>query len=272
MDRALHETAKIAQLNHPLIVATYQFQLVEQFPYSVMELVAGSSGKEWLQGNPTMEARTLLWKLYSRALRFIHGTGEIHGDPHLGNVLVFPDPGNIYGHDMDSDNSPFSIKVADTGTSVFWSKRADILRREANLMYETARKLFLDGSSDRLWFHPSGLSYEQTLNILDVLCEYFSQLSGFIDHDRAAQNAENLVVTLMKAPLFELDAVTSQIRQTGATTISRFARRLNQKIFNLRDLFDGNDTIDEQTKVRYQAIQRVFIDSLRSATVQHVRA
>jgi len=58
--RAQSETAKVAKLNHPLIVTTHQFGRVEGHPYCVMEFVAGCSGKEWLRGQPSVAARTLI--------------------------------------------------------------------------------------------------------------------------------------------------------------------------------------------------------------------
>ncbi len=263
--RAQFETAKIAKLNHPLIVATYQFQWVDGHPYSVMEFVTGSSGKVWLTGHPSIVARTMIWQMYSKSLHFIHNSGVIHGDPHLGNVLVFPDQNGIYGHETPYGEPGLSIKLADTGTSEFWFSRKKILSRESTLIFETAGRLFNDLNLDKLWFHPPSLSHQDTLKVLDALCEYVSKLYGFIDYDRASENAGQLVDLLLKTPLFELDEVDLQIRQTGYTTSSRFARRLNQRLLRIGYVMDASDIIDAETKRLYAISRQQFVDERVSA-------
>jgi serine/threonine protein kinase len=263
--RAQSETAKIAQLNHPLIVATHQFGRIEGHPYAVMEFVAGCSGKEWLNKGPSIAARILVWRLYSRALRFIHGTGGIHGDPHIGNVLVFSDPKNVYGHSLPHQETGLSIKVADTGTSEFWSSRDDILIRESKLIYETAKRLFSDHQLQDLWVHPAGLAHEDALQVLDVLCDYIGQVNNFLDYDRRSENARTLAALLMKVPLFELDAVVSQVERTGYTTADRLVRRINQKLFKVYDLMDASDELGPETRLAYASARRAFVARITRA-------
>lgn len=119
ISRAQFETAKIAQLEHPLIVRTYQFNWIDEHAYATMELVQGISGKIWLSKKPSILERIAVWRIYSAALRFIYSSGETHGDPHLGNVLVFPDREHVYDTYTKSSGEPIGVKIADMGTSRF---------------------------------------------------------------------------------------------------------------------------------------------------------
>lgn len=259
VQRAQFEAEKIAQFNHPLIVTTYQFGLINDQPYSVMEFVPGSSGKDWLKEEPAVAERVLLWQLFSKALRFIHDTGEVHGDPHLGNVLVFSDDNGYYVQKTLSCETGISIKLADAGTSKFWTSDKKILIREGKLIFETAGRLFKDQNIDKLWFHPPGLSHQDSIQVLDVLCEYVSMVNGFIDCDRKSQNAEILVDLLIKTPLFELEEIELQIKEFGYTTTCRFARRLNKKLLHVHDVMAASDIIDADTKRLYSIARQKFI-------------
>jgi serine/threonine protein kinase len=265
--RAQYETAKIAQLSHPLIVATHHFSRIQDHPYAVMEFVAGCSGKEWIEQHPSIAARCLVWRLYSRALRFIHDAGGIHGDPHLGNVLVFLDPDDNYGHRiMWGKKVGLSIKLADTGTSEFWTSRGAILKRESNLIYETAARLFSDQQFAKLWIRPTGFSHEETLQVLDVLCEYIERVNCSELYEHRSQNADILVDVVMKAPLFGLDTIITQIKRTGYTGSDRFARRMNQRLLKISDIMDAGEEISPETLIAYASAREEFLAKNLSKT------
>lgn len=76
--RAQSETAKIAGLSHPLVVTTHLFGVVDEHPYAVMELVPGMSGKKWMRTSPAVQTRVEVWRMYVRALRYLHSTGIVH--------------------------------------------------------------------------------------------------------------------------------------------------------------------------------------------------
>src|ERR1700722_3630589 len=90
--RSQLETQKIANISHPLFVVTHRFGRSKNgAPFVFMEFIDGESAKAWLEKGPALTERLAVWKLYSRALRHLYEKGVLHGDPHLGNVLVFHD-------------------------------------------------------------------------------------------------------------------------------------------------------------------------------------
>jgi serine/threonine protein kinase len=95
--QAQSEAAKIAGLNHPLVVTTHAFGTVDKRPFAVMELVPGVSGKEWMRSAPDVKRRITVWGLFERALRHLHSVDIVHGDPHLGNIIVFEDEREVFG-------------------------------------------------------------------------------------------------------------------------------------------------------------------------------
>ncbi|WP_162801438.1 protein kinase domain-containing protein [Azospirillum brasilense] len=260
-ERAQLETTKIAQLNHPLIVSTHYFGRVEGHPYAVMEFVRGCSGKAWIKSNRPVKERNLVWRLYSRALNFIYNAGSIHGDPHLGNILVYDASAHVYGHSALYGEYGLSIKLADAGTSEFWASRGAILNRESKLIFETAKRLFADQQIDQLWAHPARFSHEKTLEVLDTLSDYIDTVNGLVDYDRRSMNAGVIVELILKTPLFNLDVVTEQIRSTGITTPDRFARRINQKLFRVYDLMSASDQIGPETVSAYSSVRNHYIKS-----------
>src|SRR5262249_7783626 len=118
--RAEHEIRKIAGLSHPLLVTIHRFQIIDGWPCAVMEFVSGVTLREFLRVQTlTLKDRCAIWNLFSTAMRFIYSTGKVHGDPHVGNVIVFKDPKRVYKSYIDDHIHPkrkFGLKLADTGT------------------------------------------------------------------------------------------------------------------------------------------------------------
>ena len=262
--RAQAETSKIAQMHHPLIVATHVMQWVQDHPYSVMELVAGESGKKWLTSNPSIEDRIRVWQLYSRALRYVHSQGAVHGDPHVGNILVYRDTTGHFHNSFSETVAPIGIKVADAGTSEFLSSRSRLLEREAELILETAKRLFHDQNFDNLWSHPPNLNYGQTLNVLDAFVDFINFTVKFPYFDHAAENAEKLVEIVLKVPLFNLDGVLANIKSGSQTTVSRFVRRLRRDLLNLRDWLDWDEGLAQEVKDKYAIVRSAYLNNLES--------
>jgi serine/threonine protein kinase len=238
ISRAQSEASKIAAMSHPLVVSTYSFGKVEDHPYCVMEMVAGVSGKEWIKQNPSTEARLAVWSLYSEALRYIHSSVGIHGDPHLGNVLVA--------------TSFSGAKIADAGTSEFWADHSKIEAREAILILETASRLFAQESFDQLWQHPRGLGYRDTLAILQAVAKYLGIVYGLVDFDRRSGNADLLSDLITQNPFFNLEVVFRQIRKTGITTENRLASRINARLSRIHNVLEADDVINQQTLELYE--------------------
>lgn len=145
--RAQSEISKLANLVHPLLATVHRFDSIEQWPYAVMELVDGVTLRDHLatQGAAlTLRDRCALWSQFSTAIRYIHGQGTWHGDPHVGNVVVFEDKHNAYqGFAGFKPSTARGLKVLDTGTSRVWKhKMAKFSLRESKLLLETAGHVF----------------------------------------------------------------------------------------------------------------------------------
>lgn len=249
--RAQSEASKIASMSHPLVVSTYSFGRIEDHPFCVMEMVPGVSGKEWVKQNPPIEARLSVWGLYSEALRYIHSAIGVHGDPHLGNLLVATKlPG---------------AKIVDAGTSEFWSDHSKIEAREGNLIVETASRLFAQENFAELWKQPRGLDYKRTLDILQVLARYLAVVYGPVDWDRRSGNADILADLITQTPFFKLDVVFLQIQETGITTANRLAARINARLLRIHNVLDAGDEINHRTQELYEAAAARSAASLAKA-------
>jgi len=145
----------------------------------------------------------------------------------------------------------------------FCLSRQAILKRESALILETAQRLFEDQSLDKLWFHPPGLSHQDTLQALDALCDFISRLNNSMSRDTALVNANALVDLWLKTPLFELDEVMAKIKGTRHTTAKGFAQRLNQRFRRLPFVFQASEQIEADTMTWYAALRRQFLDDRR---------
>ncbi|TGM14219.1 hypothetical protein EHQ81_08440 [Leptospira selangorensis] len=260
--RALEETIKIASLDHPLILKTFLFDVINNHPYSVMEYINGQTGKEWLKESQSIARRLEIWKLYSKSLHYIYSKDIIHGDPHLGNVLIFNDVENVYSN----SKIQLSIKLADTGTSKFSSSKQKSLTREAMIIAETARRIFEDQKVNLLWCLPDNLSHKKSLSILDNLCQFIYSLNCVIDYDRKSEVSDRIVKIILETPLFNLDEVLAQIREKEFPPLERVVRRLNFQLYDMPDdqFLDSKITIDEESKRLYKIKTKQFIFSLKS--------
>ncbi len=129
---AADEIKKLAGLSHPLLATVHRFGVIDNWPFAIMELVPGVPLREHLTDQTlTQKDRCAIWSLFSKAMRFIYSTGTVHGDPHVGNVLVFEDKHDAYQGYVGSGISPrfpLGLKVLDTGTSSNRSQLTPTLR------------------------------------------------------------------------------------------------------------------------------------------------
>ncbi|MCW7494843.1 protein kinase [Leptospira sp. 2 VSF19] len=259
--RALEETIKIASLNHPLVINTYNFDMINNHPYSIMEIIYGQNGKNWLKEHQSIEKRLEIWKLYSKSLNYIYSKDMIHGDPHLGNILIFNDVENIYNYNQYK----LSLKLADTGTSKFFTTKKKTLKRERKIIIETAERLFEDQRINLLWFLPDNLDHKIILSILDNIIQFIYTLNCLIDYDRKAEISDRIVNILLETPLFNLDEVLNQIKQNEFPPTERIIRKLNFKLYNMNfdQLMEAKTTIDEDSKLIYQRRKEDFISKLK---------
>jgi hypothetical protein len=138
--RALDETKKLVSLSHPQMVVVHRFGTVAEWPYALMELVPGVALRDFLaRERPLLSVRTKIWSQLSAVLGSIYSRGLVHGDPHTGNILVFPDP---YTDAAPTDRTAtVSIKLADTGTSRIWKSEQAFVARERKVLLKTAQRL-----------------------------------------------------------------------------------------------------------------------------------
>lgn len=87
--RFRREAQIIAQLQHPHILAVYDFGEQGRFVYLVMRLMMGGTLANELQGRPLpVERVILLVRQIASALDYAHGQGVIHRDLKPSNVLL----------------------------------------------------------------------------------------------------------------------------------------------------------------------------------------
>lgn len=251
--RAQSETAKIAGLSHPLVVTTYMFGMVDEHPYAVMELVPGMSGKQWMRAAPAVQTRVEVWKMYVRALRHLHSTGIMHGDPHLGNLIVFKDESEAFTSRNWRGEPAVAMKLADIGTSEFWERPSDFADREARLILETATRMFKAERFNALADGLDGLGFAEMLTVCDSVVECISTLNGLPDDDAYSLVAGALVNIVMKTPMFDLDELYQQAFESPMTQVRRVVTRLNGALLGFSEQYwhNGNEEITEETRLLY---------------------
>jgi serine/threonine-protein kinase len=140
VERFRREAQAAAGLNHPHIVAVYDWGEEDGTSFIVMEYVAGQTLREILQSygplNP-MDAARIAAEI-ADALSFAHSHGVVHRDVKPGNVLVTPQ-GQVKVTD-------FGIARADTSEPL--TKSGAVLGTATYFSPEQAQGLPLDGRSD----------------------------------------------------------------------------------------------------------------------------
>ncbi len=101
LNRFRVEAQAIAALRHPNIVQVFDFDVIDNRPYIVMELITGTSLADYLAARretdrllpPETTARLLV--ALAAALDYAHGRGIIHRDIKPSNVMLRRDAGPI---------------------------------------------------------------------------------------------------------------------------------------------------------------------------------
>lgn len=234
--RATSEAKKLAKLTHPLVVTVHQFDVINQYPYAVMEVVNGSSLKQWLLKDPSsVNDRCALWILFSTALRHIYRLGTFHGDPHTGNALVFEDYTGTYRGfikipDHREPSRPLALKVMDAGTSNIWADQSKFKERESHTLIETVGRMFSDPPLDSTVDLKGDEHPYVLLPILDHYVQYVTALSDIhtirsLDH--LEDTEDELCSTLAGAPYFRLNNVLEQLeeKEFSKETAAEIVRR-----------------------------------------------
>src|SRR4051794_31170415 len=139
-ERFRREAQSAAGLNHPNIVAVYDWGEADDTSYIVMEYVPGQTLRELMQAygrlSPTEAAR--IAAEIADALSFAHAHGVVHRDVKPGNVLITPQ-GQVKVTD-------FGIARAESGDPL--TKTGSVLGTATYFSPEQAQGFPLDGRSD----------------------------------------------------------------------------------------------------------------------------
>ena len=139
-ERFRREAQSAAGLNHPNIVAVYDWGEDDDAPFIVMEYVPGQTLRDLIQAygwlSPNEAAR--IAAEIADALSFAHEHGVVHRDVKPGNVLIAPQ-GQVKVTD-------FGIARAETGDPL--TKTGSVLGTATYFSPEQAQGFALDGRSD----------------------------------------------------------------------------------------------------------------------------
>jgi serine/threonine protein kinase len=214
--RALDEAKKLSALTHPLLVSVYDFGVIDSSPYAIMELVNGETLQSWLRQNTrSPKQRYLVWHMYSAALAYIYRSGNLHGDPHSKNVLVYKDVHGVSkpyllqsalvnGEGLDD----IAIKLADVGSSRIWTNKDRFAEREAQIIIETIDRIFPHVPASKYLISNLTFSPDMTR----MLCDRYADFATHFDSP-IFEIAEWFPHTFLRCPFLDFDKFISFGRQ-----------------------------------------------------------
>jgi serine/threonine protein kinase len=140
VERFRREAQSAASLNHPNIVAIYDWGQERGTYFIVMEYVRGRSLRDVVQVNGAFSARHTaeIGAEIAGALEFAHRSGVVHRDIKPGNVLLTADG--------DVKVTDFGIARAGTGDAL--TQTGAVMGTAAYFSPEQAQGLPVDGRSD----------------------------------------------------------------------------------------------------------------------------
>lgn len=232
---AIGEVRKLASVVHPLFVTVYQLDVSASTPYSTMELLPGPSLKSWLRDKDfrrlpgvdlflhlrtfqeNLRQRCKFWFLYSAGLRHLYSRGMLHGDPHLGNVIVFDDllgnTNHLVSRFISSKGPLSSIRILDLGTSLFRNDPSKIRVRESKVILESAVRLFPDFDPNEVMNLDTTLDPSAMLRVLDCFVDYVLELSNVpsMSRDDYAAFEHGFPQLLGWCPYFNFEFVSADL-------------------------------------------------------------
>ena len=158
LTRFKDEAQAVAILRHPNIVQVFDFDVVDDSPYIVMELIEGITMSDYLQtlhgGGNTLPLPTIarFIEALAKALDYAHQQGIIHRDIKPSNVLLHShsgpiDPGAPLPDDVDPVLADFGVaRMANVGGSR--TATGTIIGTPAYMSPEQVRGESVDARSD----------------------------------------------------------------------------------------------------------------------------
>jgi eukaryotic-like serine/threonine-protein kinase len=140
VERFRREAQSAANLNHPNIVAIYDWGQERGTYFIVMEYVRGRSLRDVVQVNGPFSARRTaeIGAEIAGALEFAHRNGVVHRDVKPGNVLIT----------ADGDIKVTDFGIARAGTSEALTQTGAVMGTAAYFSPEQAQGFPVDGRSD----------------------------------------------------------------------------------------------------------------------------
>jgi hypothetical protein len=92
-ERALREARSLAKLSHPNVITVFEAGLTDDRVWIAMELVSGTTMRDWLSRAPRPDQMTILhrWIAVGHGLIAVHEAGLVHRDIKPSNVLIADD-------------------------------------------------------------------------------------------------------------------------------------------------------------------------------------
>jgi serine/threonine protein kinase len=151
--QGMNEAKKMSILGHiEGIIRIYDAGETSGYFYATMDYYPGITAKFWLE-NWSPPLRSRLWLARGTLLTLSYATedGAVHGDPHLGNILVKDPVLKETRQSTTKDRIP-EFMIVDFGTSHFTRREVSVVRHW-RVLHRTIKMLLRPLDIDRMWSH-----------------------------------------------------------------------------------------------------------------------
>jgi hypothetical protein len=165
---------------------------------------------------------------------------------------------------LGGSSNGIEIKVADTGTSGFWSSRKDFAKREGKLIAEAASRLFYDQPLNKLLKVPKPIGCRALIDVVGAFVRVVRLLSES-DQDRRGHIASQVANYVLTTAVFDLDELLDYVEITPGTTRNRMINRLNEGL-DRKPLDDElwPDELTEKARASYEGRRQRYLALLKN--------